>query len=327
MDGLNGGGSPPVIAWMASLADATRARTLRLVERHELAVAELCTVLQLPQSTVSRHLKVLADGGWVEARSEGTSRLYSLALDSLDPAARRLWHLLREHTSKTPAAEQDDQRLARVLAGRQTQSQAFFSSAAGQWDRLRGELFGWRFDLVALCGLIDEDWSVGDLGCGTGQLAEAIAPFVHRVVAVETSRAMLAAARRRLGRLENVDLRHGDLEALPLDDAALDAVMICLVLHHVADPPAVIDEASRVLRAGGRLLVVDMFRHDRVEYQKQMGHVWLGFERDQIADWLDRAGFVRVRVEPLPAEASAKGPSLFVATARKDAPVAATAQH
>src|SRR5512143_2709101 len=97
---MNTAAPAPMFGWMTSLADATRARLLRLVERHELAVAELCTVLQLPQSTVSRHLKVLADDGWLAVRSEGTSRFYRLAVNQLDPAARRLWALLREQTAQ-----------------------------------------------------------------------------------------------------------------------------------------------------------------------------------------------------------------------------------
>src|SRR5882672_6349972 len=129
--------APAMLDWMTSLADPTLARALRLVERHELTVADLCAVLQLPQSTVSRHLKVLADDGWVAARPEGTSRLYRMTLEMLDPAARRLWVLLREQTARTPVAAQDDRRLGAILAQRQTRSQAFFSSAAGQWDRLR----------------------------------------------------------------------------------------------------------------------------------------------------------------------------------------------
>src|SRR6185369_5904099 len=147
---------PAVLSWMSALADATRLRCLRLVERNELTVADLCNVLQLPQSTVSRHLKVLADEGWVAARPDGTSRLYRMTLDTLDPSARRLWALLREQTARTPVAAQDDRRLAAILAERQTRSQAFFSSAAGQWDRLRREMFGDRFHLHALVGLFDE---------------------------------------------------------------------------------------------------------------------------------------------------------------------------
>jgi ArsR family transcriptional regulator len=306
-----------MLSWMTSLADATRARTLRLVERHELTVAELCTILQAPQSTVSRHLKVLADEGWVTARPDGTSRLYRLASEGLDPAARRLWSLLREQTARMPVAEQDDHRLARVVAERRSRSQAFFSTSAGQWDRLRREMFGGRFDAVALAGLLDERWTVGDLGCGTGQIAETLAPFVARVVAVESSRAMLKAARQRLGALDNVRLEHGELEQLPLDEASLDAATMCLVLHHLADPPAALAEAHRVLKRDGRLLIVDMFEHDRAEYRQQMGHVWLGFSRAQVEQWLGAAGFGGVRVRALPADPQAKGPGLFVASAQR----------
>ena len=311
--------APAMLSWMTSLADATRARTLRLVERHELTVADLCAILQAPQSTVSRHLKVLADEGWVTARPDGTSRLYRLASEGLDPAARRLWSLLREQTARMPVAEQDDHRLARVVAERRSRSQAFFSTSAGQWDRLRREMFGGRFDAVALAGLLDERWTVGDLGCGTGQIAETLAPFVAQVVAVESSRAMLKAARQRLGALDNVRLEHGELEELPLDDASLDAATMCLVLHHLADPRAALAQAHRVLKSGGRLLIVDMFEHDRAEYRQQMGHVWLGFSRAQIEQWLEAAGFGGVRVRALPADPQAKGPALFVASARRTA--------
>lgn len=320
MNGFNAVPEPAILGdileWMGALVDPTRVRTLRLVESRELTVADLCSVLQAPQSTVSRHLKVLADSGWVSARPEGPSRLYRMASAGLDPAARRLWTLLRERASQTEVAGRDDQRLARVLAERRTRSQAFFNSAAGQWEKLRREMFGERFDAVALAALVDETWTVGDLGCGSGSIAERLAPFVRRVIAVEGSRAMLAAARRRLERLDNVEIRRGEIEALPIDDGALDAATLSLVLHHLADPGEALRETARVLRPGGRILVVDMFRHDRSEYQQQMGHVWLGFEPAQVVAWLEDAGFEAMRVLPLPPEPAARGPALFVATAR-----------
>jgi ArsR family transcriptional regulator len=304
-----------IIDQLASLADTTRSRVLLLLDRHELTVSELCAILQLPQSTVSRHLKALSDGGWVAARAEGTSHLYSLTRDELDPSARRLWALVREQMGPTPASAHDQRRLQATLAERRAKSQEFFSSSAGQWDRLREELFGDRFHLLALAALSDPSWTVGDLGCGTGQVSAALAPFVARVVGVDASSAMLQAAKKRLNRSGNVDLRRGDLEALPIDDRRLDAATMMLVLHHLPEPARALAEASRVLRPGARLIVVDMLPHDRESYRQQMGHVWLGFSVQHIREMLAAAGFADIRVVELGPEARAKGPALFVATA------------
>src|SRR5262245_5872600 len=203
--------APHILDHLSALSDPTRSRLLLLLDRHELTVSELCGILQLPQSTVSRHLKALADAGWVGARAEGTSNVYTMTRDELDAGARRLWLLVREQVGPSPASAQDQRRLQAALAERRTRSQEFFSSSAGQWDRLREELFGDRFHLAALAGLADSAWTVGDLGCGAGQTSAALAPFVARVIAVDASAAMLQAARRRLHGLENVELRRGEL--------------------------------------------------------------------------------------------------------------------
>ncbi|MCA1563175.1 MAG: metalloregulator ArsR/SmtB family transcription factor [Acidobacteria bacterium] len=300
------------------LADSTRSRMLLVLERHELTVSELCTVVQLPQSTVSRHLKTLADADWVVSRRDGTSRYYSLAVDERDSATRRLWALLREQVSATPGADQDARRVKGVLGRRQSKSQEFFESAAGQWDKLREEMFGRASHFHTLPGLVDPRWIVGDLGCGTGQVAAALAPFVTRVIAVDRSGEMLQAARRRLRAAVNVDVRRGDLEALPIGDGELDAATLLLVLHHLPDPSAALKEAGRVLRPGGRLLIADMLPHDREEYRQQMGHVWLGFGDEQLRRLLGAAGFEQTRIVPLGTDPDAKGPALFVAAATRD---------
>jgi ArsR family transcriptional regulator len=304
---------------LTALADATRSRMLLVLERHELTVSELCAVLQLPQSTVSRHLKTLSDAEWVTSRRDGTSRYYTLALDERGPATRRLWALLREQVSLTPGADQDARRLRGVLGRRQTKSQEFFASAAGQWDRLREDLFGRASYLHALPGLLDPEWTIGDLGCGTGQVAATLAPFVKQVIAVDRSADMLQAARRRVRDLPNVDVRRGELEALPIQDDELDAASLLLVLHHLPDPAEALREAARVLRPGGRILISDMLPHDREIYRQQMGHVWLGFSEEALRRMLANAGFDRVHVASLPADTEAKGPSLFVASGRKQA--------
>ena len=309
--------APVIIDHLASLADATRTRLLLLLDRHELTVSELCRIVQLPQSTVSRHLKALADGGWIAARSEGTSNLYAMTRDGLEPSARRLWLLVREQVGSSPAATQDERRLQAAVAERRTKSQEFFSSSAGQWDRLRDDLFGDRFHLAALAALADSTWTVGDLGCGTGQVSAALAPFVAQVLAVDASAAMLQAAKKRLHGFGNVELRRGDLEALPIEEARLDAATLMLVLHHLPEPGRALTDVARVLRPGGRLLIVDMLPHDRESYRQQMGHVWLGFSDDHLGRMLNDAGLNDVRIVPLPPDARAKGPGLFVATARR----------
>jgi len=308
------GRAPAILDHLSALADATRSRLLLLLERQELSVSEICAVIQLPQSTVSRHLKALADSGWVASRGEGTSNVYTMTRD-LDTPARRLWLLVREQVASTPAAVQDQRRLQTALADRRTKSQEFFSSSAGQWDRLRDELFGDRFHLAAFAGFANREWIVGDLGCGTGQVSAALAPFVQRIVAVDGSAAMLQAAKRRLHDVNNVDLRRGDLEALPVDDGRLDAATLMLVLHHITDPAKALAEVARVLKRGGRLVVVDMLPHDRESYRQQMGHVWLGFSEPHMTRLLTDAGFESFRIVALPPDAKAKGPALFVATA------------
>ena len=307
----------PILDHMTALADPTRCRMLLLLEKHELTVGELCAVLQMPQSSVSRHLKTLADDDWVTSRRDGTSRFYSMPVDDLGSAAERLWPLIREQVAGTTAARQDERRLKGVLTRRRAKSQEFFASAAGQWDRLREDLFGDTFYLWAVLGLIDPAMVVGDLGCGTGQLSSTVAPYVTRVVAVDASIDMLEAAKARLGDATNVELRQGELESLPIAEGELHAAMMSLVLHYSPDPARALTEVARVLRPAGRVLVVDMLPHDREEYQQQMGHVWLGFSEKQITKFLTGAGFEDVRVRALPADPDAKGPALFAAMARK----------
>ena len=306
-----------ILEHMSALSDPTRCRMLLLLERQELTVSEICAILQMPQSSVSRQLKTLADDDWVVSRRDGTSRFYSMALDDLDQGAKRLWPLIREQVAATSAAGQDERRLRGVLARRRAKSQEFFATAAGGWDRLRSELFGDTFFLWGVLGLIDPTLVVGDLGCGTGQLTETVAPYVRQVVAVDSSNDMLDSARHRLGGAQNVDLRQGELESLPIKDRELDAAMLSLVLHYSPSPARALSEVSRALRPGGRVLVVDMLPHDRQEYQQQMGHVWLGFSDKQIGRFLAGAGFTDVRVRMLPADPDAKGPALFAAVGVK----------
>lgn len=313
--------SVSILDRISALADPTRSRILLLLDGRELMVGELCAVLQLPQSTVSRHLKILSDEGWVVARGEGTSRFYSMIQSRLDPSAKQLWQVVRKQFSGTPGAAQDTRRLEGVLAqrvaARRSRQQVFFSTSHGAWDEMRAEMIGQRTDLIALLDLLDERWIVGDLGCGTGIVSELLAPCVGQVIAVDESGPMLSAARDRLKKHQNVELRPGSVEDLPIENGELDIAILLLVAHFVADPATLIDEVQRVLKPGGRMLLVDFMMHDRDDYGIQLGHVWQGFDEPQITSWLEQSGFVGARYRPLPTDPAAKGPSLFAATARK----------
>lgn len=300
---------------LSALADATRGRILNVLDGRELTVGELVAALQLPQSTVSRHLRILSDEGWLASRAEGTSRYYALST-RLDAGAGELWRVVRESLAESPEAAQDEERAREVVSRRRTRSQEFFSSAAGQWDAVRAELFG-APEARALLALMDSSWVVGDLGCGTGRLAETVAPFVGRVVAVDESPDMLEAARQRLADVANVELRPGRLEALPLEDGTLDVALLGLVLHYVPAPERALAEAARALKPGGRLLVLDMVAHGREEYRERMGHVWQGFERGQLEGWMREAGLEPAGWHGLPADPEAKGPLLFAAVGSK----------
>ncbi len=305
----------PVFGQLAALADPTRSRILLLLEQQPLSVTDLCAVVQLPQSTVSRHLKVLGDEGWTAVRSEGASRLYRLG--RLEPWSRKLWQAVREEVRDTAISQQDAQRVRSVLAERHSRSTAFFAAAAGQWDAVRRELFGNASVILPLLALLDRKWVVGDLGCGAGQLAAALAPFVGRVIGVDASSAMIEAARARLADAPNVEVRNGSLEDLPISAGELDVALLILVLHYVADPGLALAEASRALKPEGKLLIVDMVPHNHAEYGETMGHLWQGFAVEELEQWLSEAGFELESRVDLPPDPVAKGPNLFAAVARR----------
>jgi ArsR family transcriptional regulator len=295
------------------LADTTRTRLLAVLDGVELTVAELCDTLALPQSTVSRHLKPLADAGWVRARRDGTSRFYGLTVDELGEASRRLWALVHDEH----AGDHDLHRRAAVLERRHAATNLFFEQSAADWDALRSDLYGPTSDLRVLPALLDPSAVVGDLGCGSGRVTAMVAPFVARVIAVDPSPAMLDVARARLVGERNVTLAGGTLEDLPIDDATLDVALVLHVLHHVGDPVRALAEAARTLVPGGRLVVADMLPHANEEYRGTMGHVWLGFERASLEAAVAAAGLTLERWHEPPIEAGAHGPALFIATARR----------
>ncbi|MEO0602856.1 MAG: metalloregulator ArsR/SmtB family transcription factor [Myxococcota bacterium] len=296
---------------LSILAEPVRVRLLAALTEAELGVSELCRVVQLPQSTVSRHLKALLTTGWIQRRTEGRHAHYVADLAALDGTGRQLWSLVGDAFADTLLAAEDRSRLDAVVAER---GDDFFGRVPHEWDAIRERLFGDRFLLSAVAAQLPAEAVLVDLGCGTGNTLLHLAPFVGRAIGVDREPRMLAVARERLRGVASVEWHEAALTDLPLDNAVADYVLCILVLHHVRDVVAALSEARRVLRPGGTVTVVDMVDHDRRDWRQSMGHQHLGFSEVDLAAHAAEAGLRCTRHHPLPPTMEAQGPPLFVAT-------------
>lgn len=294
---------------LSVLSVPLRTRILRLLAEEELGVGEIARVVQTPQPTVSRHLKALLDDGWVVRRKVGTSSLYERAPDLAQTEAA-LWTLVS--ASLDGCWPDDHIRLTAVLAERED-GHHFFGRVAEQWVELRRAMFGEGHLIPAIAALLPEGIRVADLGCGPGDLTAHLAEAGARVVAVDREPKMLEAAARRVGHLEHVELRRGELSDPPLAAGEVDLALFCLVLHHVAEPAKALAAAAQALATGGAIVVLDMVGHDRDEYRRTMGHVHLGFDEATVAEMAAAAGLRITRSRVLTPQAGATGPALFLA--------------
>lgn len=293
-------GSATLIDVLRALADPTRLRIMRLLTRMELAVGELAQVLDQSQPRVSRHIRILAEAGMAERRREG-SWVFVRGTPGLGgaPLAAEVAGLIDRGEAHDPAfaaqAEADRLRLGQIRSAREARAADYFARHAAQWDILRSLHSADSTVEAALARLLGEA-PLGrflDVGTGTGRMAELFEPAADAVVALDNSPEMLRLARARLQHLApgRVELVQGDFAALPFGDAAFDTVLFHQVLHYAQSPEAVLAEAARVTRPGGRVAIVDFAPHDREELRSAHAHVRLGFSGEQVRALLTIAGF------------------------------------
>ena len=279
---------------LRAAAEPTRLRLLAACAKGEMTVGELTEVLGQSQPRVSRHLKLMCEAGLLDRFKEGTWVFYRLA----DARRSRVRDVVAMIPENDPVIARDGEHLAAIKNARHQRAAAYFRTNAPAWDRIRSL----HVDEAEVERALMEAWPadvVGDLldiGTGTGRLLQLFGPSIERGVGIDLSHDMLAYARANLDRagLLNCQVRHGDMYRLPLDGASFDAVTIHQVLHYADEPASVLSEASRVLRSGGRLFIVDFAPHGLEQLRAEHAHRRLGFDDDEVAGWCRDAG---LRVE------------------------------
>ncbi len=282
-----------------ALADEGRLRILRSIDQAELSVAELVQALEMPQSTVSRHLKPMREAGLVESRRDGTSVYYNRGSLFRDAAFTQI---LNERLKEIPVAHRDAAAVERVLELRRNLSRKFFDEIAGRYGTLTEPGGGWQALAAGLAaGFAGK--SVADLGCGEGHLVLLLARFSKQVIAFDQSEKMLNFVEEKAveqGVDARIELRVGSWELLNIDDAELDAVFLSQALHHTSNPEEVIRAASAGLKRGGQLIILDLVRHEHEWTREQWADQWLGFDLLEIGEWLKNAGLDPVALDSLP---------------------------
>lgn len=294
---------PQLPALLKALGDPTRLRALGLLELEELSVGDLAKSLGMTQSRVSNHLRVLRDAGLLIERHVGTSTHLRPALSPEDDAYPSLvWRGLREGLATLPEHQADRARLTDLLAERRASSREFFDRVAGDWDELGAHFQrGQARERAAAC-LLPGDLTLGDLGCGTGYFGRSLLGLAARLVCVDRSPGMLEEAERRLGTAAGdttLDLRQGELDALPIDTDELDGAVAGMVLHHLDAPDAALREMRRVVRPGGAAVVVELAPHRETWVQGTLGDRHLGLAPGDVVAAFRRAGFQNVQLQEL----------------------------
>jgi ArsR family transcriptional regulator len=279
------------------LSDPTRLRLLALLSREELAVHELVAITGLAQSRISNHLSLLKRAGLVRDRREGTWSFHSLVAPSGDgPLSPELFDATLRPFLASEEGERDNRALDAVREQRRQRSRAAHDALADRWAELGQEFASGALRAEVLAAAAPRRLIAADLGCGAGYLTAYLAERCARVIAVDHSERMLAAARRR-GLPDNVEFRAGELDALPIESGEVDTAFANLVWHHLPDLDAAARELARILAPGGTAVISDLLPHDAEWMREAMGDLRLGMRPDQVRAALARAGFNDLREE------------------------------
>jgi ubiquinone/menaquinone biosynthesis C-methylase UbiE/biotin operon repressor len=288
------------------LADPSRLRILLLVEREELSVAELQEILGMGQSRISTHLAQLKNAGLVEDRRNGKSILYRLKHGIQSNGFAEMLGVLRQAAAEIPEAGEDSEALRLALRRRQDKMRAYFDELAGKFGRNYVPGRSWQGLAETLLTLMPP-MVIADLGAGEGTFSQLLARRSKKVIAVDNSEKMVEYGRElaRKHGVKNLEYRKGDLEEVPIKDAAVDLAFFSQALHHAQHPERAVAEASRILKPGGRIVVLDLLRHSYEEARELYADLWLGFTEVEVTRFLRQAGFKNIETSVVHSEEAA----------------------
>jgi ArsR family transcriptional regulator len=297
---------PSILKNLRLLADPSRLRILLLVEREELSVAELQEILGMGQSRISTHLAQLKQAGLVEDRRNGKSILYRLKHGIQSNGFSEMLGVLRQAAAEIPEAEQDSEALRLALRRRQDKMRAYFDELAGKFGRNYVPGRSWQGLAETLLTLMPP-MVIADLGAGEGTFSQLLARRSKKVIAVDNSEKMVEYGRElaRKHGVKNLEYRKGDLEEVPIRDATVDLAFFSQALHHAQHPQRAVAEASRILKPGGRIVVLDLLRHGYEEARELYADLWLGFTEVEVTRFLRQAGFKNIETSVVHSEEDA----------------------
>ena len=301
------------------LSDEGRVRILRLLEREELSVAELQEILGMGQSRISMQLSQLKQGGFVEVRRSGQKSLYRLVVPpGIDGV---LTEMLRRSTTEIREAAKDDEALRLALGRRKDKLRGYFDDLAGRFGRNYVPGRSWKGLAEVLLRLLPP-LVIADLGAGEGTLSLMLAQRAERVIAVDSSEKMVEYGKETASRngVGNLEYRLGDLEELPLKDEEAEIALLHQSLHHALHPQRAVEEAWRILKPGGRVVILDLLRHGFEEARELYADVWLGFSQVDLSQMLVNAHFSSADITVVHREEEAPHFETVMAVAMKPGP-------
>jgi ubiquinone/menaquinone biosynthesis C-methylase UbiE len=283
------------LKYLRALSDPTRLRIVALLEKDELSVNELQEITRMGQSRISTHLGLLQDSGMVQSRREGKRAFYKLGQGNGNLS--QFVHLAIKGAHELPEHAGDQINLKRILHRRREQAEVYFNQVAGRFDRVYGPGRSWQAFGHLLLRILPP-LVVADLGAGEGLLSELLARRCKKVIAVDNSEKIVAfgAAKAKKNNLKNLEFRLGDLQSPPIEADSMDLVILSQALHHAAEPAKAVSAATRILKSGGQLMILDLARHPFEQAHQLYGDRWLGFAESELHEWLEQAGLKKIEI-------------------------------